>query len=233
MLVEITRINKEEKIVVSSRDVAEQFEKEHSDILKSIHGYNRTEKDGTAKHVNGILDDFDSSVNTLEYFIPSEYKDASGKTNKEYLLTRDGFSLLAMGFTGEKALKFKIAYIKQFNAMENLLKGKLIEREKGIAVRQSLTKALQQSKEDERMHGHAYSTYTNCIYKVVFGMNAKQLREFYKIDKRDNLRDYFSEEELKAVQSMECLVSGLVDCGWDYDKVKSFIEQTNTKQLAG
>lgn len=61
------------------------------------------------------------------------------------------------------------------------------------------------------MHGHAYSTYTNCIYKVLFGMNAKQLREKYNVDKKDNLRDYFSEEDLRTVQSMECLVSGLVD----------------------
>ena len=45
-------------------------------------------------------------------------------------------------------------------------------------------------------------------------MNAKQLREKYGVDKKENLRDYLSEEDLRAVQSMECLVSGLVDCGW-------------------
>ena len=92
-------------------------------------------------------------------------------------------------------MKFKIAYIKQFNAMESQLVGKRIEREKGIAVRQSLTKALQQSTENDRMHGHAYSNYTNCIYKVIFGKNAKALREEYGIDKTDSLRDYFTTEE--------------------------------------
>lgn len=125
-------------------------------------------------------------------------------------------------------MKFKEAYIKQFNAMEQALRGKLVEREKGIAVRQALTKALQQSTEDARMHGHAYSTYTNCIYKVLFDMNANQLREKYGIQKRDNLRDCFSSEELRMIQSMECLVSGLVDCGWEYTQIKSFIEQNNT-----
>ena len=149
-----------------------------------------------------------------------------------YYLTRDGFTLLVMGYTGETAMKFKEAYIKQFNAMERTLQGKLIEREKGIAVRQSLTKALQQSTENERMHGHAYSTYTNCIYKVLFGMNARQLREKYGIDKKENLRDYLSEEDLRAVQSMECLVSGLVDCGWGYDQIKEFIQQNNSAKIA-
>ena len=116
--------------------------------------------------------------------------------------------------------------------MEELLKGKLIEREKGIAVRQSLTKALQQSAENERMHGHAYSTYTNCIYKVLFGKNAKQLREELGIGTNENLRDHLTLEELRAIQSMECLVSCLVDCGWGYEQVKDFIQQNNTMRIA-
>lgn len=145
-------------------------------------------------------------------------------------MTRDGFTLLVMGYTGELAMKFKEGYIKQFNAMEAALRGKLIEREKGIAVRQALTKALKQSNEDNRMHGHAYSTYTNCIYKVLFGIDAARLREKFGIKKSDNLRDCFSPEELRAVQSMECLVSGLVDCGWEYSRVKEFILQNNAQR---
>lgn len=210
MLVEIKRISKMEMTVVSSLDVAETFEKRHSDVLRDIENLK-------------CSDEF-----TQRNFALSSYKDSSGKSNKEYLITRDGFTILVMGYTGEKAMRFKEAYIKQFNAMEKALQGKLIEREKGIAVRQSLTKALQQSIENERMQGHAYSTYTNCIYKVLFGKNAKQLREELGIGKKDNLRDYLSAEELKAIQSMECLVSGLVDCGWGYDQIKEFIQQNNT-----
>lgn len=215
MLVEVKKINKQEVTVVSSLDIAETFGKRHDHVIESIRSIER-------------------DLNTPEFsglFFESDYKASNGKKNPMYLMNRDGFTLLVMGFTGEKAMQFKLAYIKQFNAMENLLKGKLIEREKGIAVRQALTKSLQLSQENERMHGHAYSTYTNCIYKVLFGMNAKQLREKYGIGNKDNLRDLFSEEELKSVQSMESLVSGLVDCGWDYSKVKTFIEDTNTKHL--
>ena len=117
--------------------------------------------------------------------------------------------------------------------MEKVLIGKMKEREKGIAVRQALTNALQLSQENERMHGHAYSTYTNVIYKSIFGKNAKQLREEYGIGKNGNLRDCFSEEELKAVQSAEMLVSGLVDYGWGYEQIKAFINENSIKQLAG
>nr|DAY83156.1 MAG TPA: regulatory protein [Caudoviricetes sp.] len=212
MLVEVKRINKVEATVVSSLDVAETFEKNHRDVMESIRN-------------------IESNISTAEFsalFFLDSYKASNGKSNPMYLMTRDGFTLLVMGYTGEKAMRFKLAYIKQFNAMEKALQGKLIEREKGIAVRQSLTKALQQSAENERMHGHAYSTYTNCIYKVLLGKNAKQLRETLGIGTKDNLRDYLSAEELRAVQSMECLVSGLVDCGWGYDQIKEFIQQNNT-----
>ena len=128
-------------------------------------------------------------------------------------------------------MEFKEKYIELFNSMEKALNGKRLEREKGIAVRQALTKALQQSTEDERMHGHAYSTYTNCIYKALFNRNAKQIREENGLDNKANVRDLFNQEQLQAVKSMEMLVSGLVDCGWEYDKIKEFIQQNNTKRL--
>ena len=214
MLVEVKRISKMEMTVVSSLDVAETFGKRHDNVLKDIRELE-------------CSDDF-----RLLNFEESAYLNSQNKKQPMYYMTRDGFTILVMGYTGEKAMRFKEAYIKQFNAMEKALQGKLIEREKGIAVRQSLTKALQQSMENERMHGHAYSTYTNCIYKVLFDKNAKQLREELGIDKKENLRDYLSTEELKAIQSMECLVSGLIDCGWGYDEIKKFIQTTNTQRIA-
>lgn len=215
MLVEVMKFGREERAGCTSLDVAETFGKEHKNVLRDIRGL-------------GCSDEF----NRLN-FEPISYTDAMNRKQEAMVMTRDGFTLLVMGYTGELAMKFKEGYIKQFNAMETALRGKLIEREKGIAVRQALTKAFQQSNEDARMHGHAYSTYTNCIYKALFGMNASQLREKFNISKKENLRDRFSPEELRAVQSMECLVSGLVDCGWEYMQIKNFIEKNNSlRQLA-
>lgn len=165
-------------------------------------------------------------------FAESSYFNSQNKKQPMCVMTRDGFTLLVMGYTGEKAMKFKEAYIRQFNAMEKVLIGKMKEREKGIAVRQALTNAIQQSQENERMHGHSYSTYTNAIYKVLFGKNANQLRDEYGVGKKDNLRDMFSAEDLRAVQSMECLVSGLVDCGWGYDQIKNFISENSVQRFA-
>lgn len=164
-------------------------------------------------------------------FVLIDYIDSRNRKQPMYYITRDGFTLLVMGYTGEKAMRFKEAYIKQFNAMEKALIGKIKEREKGIAVRQALTKAIQQSGENDRMHGHAYSTYTDLIYKAVLGKSAKQLREEFGIGKQDNLRDLLSAEELAKVKSVEMVVSGLVDCGWGYDEIKAFIMSTERKLI--
>lgn len=215
MLVEIKTVNKEEVTVVTSLDVAETFGKEHKNVLADI---------------RNIQSDI-SSAEFSALFYEEAYTASNGKKNPMYYMNRDGFTLLVMGYTGEKAMQFKLAYIKQFNAMEKALIGKIKEREKGIAVRQALTKAIQQSGENDRMHGHAYSTYTDLIYKAVLGKSAKQLREEFGIGKQDNLRDLLSEEELAKVKSVEMVVSGLVDCGWGYDEIKAFIMNTERKLI--
>lgn len=216
MLVEIMKVNKEDVATVSSLDIAETFGKSHRHVLEDIR-----------RIFNTI-----SSAEFSALFYKSDYTGANGKKNPLYYMNRDGFTLLVMGYNGEKSMKFKLNYIKQFNEMEKALKEKITERVKGIAVRQALTLAIQESGENDRMHGHAYSTYTDLIYKVVLGNNAKQLREKYGIGKKDNLRDYLSSEELAKVKSVEMVVSGLVDCGWGYDEIKAFINNKAIKLIA-
>jgi Rha family phage regulatory protein len=112
--------NEEGKLVVSSREIANNFEKQHKEVIYAIEG--RKGSDRKYKN-NGLLNQLsESGISHLEkYFIKSQYV-SRGKEYTEYLLTRDGFTLLAMGFTGEKALKFKLAYIDKFNEMEQCLK---------------------------------------------------------------------------------------------------------------
>ena len=136
MLVEIKKMGKEEITATTSLDVAETFGKTHDKVMRDIREL-------------GCSEEFNAAN-----FGDISYTDSRGRDQKAKIMTRDGFTLLVMGYTGELAMKFKEAYIKQFNAMEIALRGKLIEREKGVAVRQALTKALQQSAENDRMHGH-------------------------------------------------------------------------------
>ena len=89
--------------VASSRDVAKRFGKEHKDVLRAI-------KSITAQNCA-----------VTQMFFKSEYTAGTGKKYPMYLMNRDGFSLLAMGFTGTKAYEWKVKYIQAFNAMEKQL----------------------------------------------------------------------------------------------------------------
>lgn len=95
------------QLVVSSRDIAIDFEKEHKNVIRDIE--NIIKEDG--------------SILSIPLFIETQYQHHQNKQwYKEYLLTRDGFSLLVMGFNGSKALKWKLKYIEAFNQMEQTLK---------------------------------------------------------------------------------------------------------------
>lgn len=114
---EIILSEKNGQVLASSREVAEKFGKTHGSILKTICGETRN-----GKHVNGLCDEILASGNPLtKYFIKSTYMNR-GKEYPEYLMTRDGFSLLAMGFTGKEAVEWKLKYIDAFNQMEDRLK---------------------------------------------------------------------------------------------------------------
>ena len=214
MVVETMMIGKIETIIVTSLDVAKTFGKEHNKVLRDVRELECSE---------GFR---------LSNFGQSSYVNSQNKKMPMYYMTKDGFTLLVMGYNGEKAMEFKEGYIRQFNEMEKLLTGKIRERDKGIVVRQAFTKAIQQSSENERMHGHAYSTYTDVIYKSIFGKNAKQLREEFGITKKESMRDYFSEEDLVKVQNAEMLVSALVGYGWGYNEIKEFILNKGINKIA-
>lgn len=106
-----------------------------------------------------------------------------------------------------------------------------VERAKGIAVRQALTKAIQQSGENDRMHNMAYSTYTDLVYRSLFGKTAKQFRDENGLTKKDTLRDLFSEEELSKIQNAEMLVSSLIGYGWGYGEIKEFVMNKSLNRI--
>ena len=91
------------QVLTDSRTVAATFGKQHKDVLRRIAALE-------------CPADFSE-----RNFAPAEYTDEQGKPRICYHITRDGFVLLVMGFTGKKAMAFKIKYIEAFNAMERAL----------------------------------------------------------------------------------------------------------------
>lgn len=91
------------QLVTNSRQVAEHFGKEHRHVLDAI----RKLKKGMPK------------IGQTPMFYETTYvNEQNGQTYPMYLMNRDGFSLLVMGFTGQKALEWKLKFLEAFNAME-------------------------------------------------------------------------------------------------------------------
>lgn len=89
--------------VASSRQIADNFEKRHDHVMRDI--------DAMKKDV----------PNFGEMFFETTVPDSYGREQRAYLMNRDGFTLLAMGFTGKAALEWKLKYIAAFNEMEKKL----------------------------------------------------------------------------------------------------------------
>lgn len=115
---------KNNQVVVSSRQVAEKFGKEHKHVLESIRQILVAENSATKFY----------QETTHEY---------RGQKFPEYLMNRDGFTLLAMGFTGKDALQWKMKYIAAFNEMEAKLNGRPVStlKEKEIEARLNNSRA--------------------------------------------------------------------------------------------
>ncbi|EFN2172509.1 Rha family transcriptional regulator, partial [Campylobacter coli] len=108
-----------DQVTTTSLDIAAVFNKRHDNIIAKIETFPK------------------DSFTDLN-FKASKYIDSTGRILPCYKITRDGFSLLVMGFTGEKAYKWKILFIKAFNEMEKRLRNIEYEKHDKLAFRQSL-----------------------------------------------------------------------------------------------
>ncbi|EPU0090193.1 Rha family transcriptional regulator [Campylobacter coli] len=159
--VEVNLNIKENKVFINSLDLAKVFNKNHRHILQTTK--NQPQNDFTESN-----------------FILSTYKDKKGELRPCYNLTRDGFSLLVMGFTGEKAYKWKIEFIKAFNEMEKRLKNLEQEKMQKLAFHQSLGYKSQLKQQKEH--------YENKIKALQYDLeNKKELSFKRKLSKEELL----------------------------------------------
>lgn len=148
------------KAVTTSLLVADKFGKRHDTILRAIRNIECPENF------------------RLHNFAESSYSNEQGKEQPMYVLTRDGFTFLAMGFTGKKAAAWKIQYLEAFNAMESALlrqqnlswqqarlDGKTARRELTDVVAQFVEYATAQGSHNSRLY---FQNITRMTYKALF-----------------------------------------------------------------
>ncbi len=110
-------LNYEGMPVISSRTVHKVFDKEHRNVLRDIREL--IERVERSEERTGSLDGLKSEPT---YFYQSTYVDKWNREKPEYLLTKDGFTLLVMGYDDDDTMDFKLTYIGRYNEMEKYIK---------------------------------------------------------------------------------------------------------------
>lgn len=200
------------KAFCSSRQVAEEFGKEHYNVLRDIENL-----------------DCSPEFNALN-FEGVTYKDAKGEKRPEYLMTKDGFTFLVMGYRGKKAARFKEAYIRRFNEMEQFIRSLQAAKMEFPAFTDAIMAA-----HDEPKHYH-FSNEINMIYRIVLGMDAKAFREKHGLTKGEVIRPYLTAEQIRAVETLQRADIGLIFAVPEYDqrkqKLAEFYGRLKLKRIA-
>ena len=155
-------IVKDDNTYTTSRKVAEIFGKQHAHVLREI--------EKLKPHCVGK---FTQSIFGLSY-----YRDKSGKKNKEFYLTKNGFILLTMGFSGQKALEFKIAYMNAFDQMQEIITKRLYGE--GVTLTELRKKVTCNYAKDLFFHDEGYVYLRSEVLKYLGYKNINQkARERY------------------------------------------------------
>ncbi|EAC1777155.1 phage regulatory protein [Campylobacter coli] len=162
--------NKDEQVFCTSLDVAKVFGKEHKNILRDI------------KNILNDLREIGDVQCKSNFELSFKVRKIQGFKGRErkypyYNLTRDGFSLLAMGFTGKEALQWKILFIDAFNEMERIIKNQYTPKLENYnkykipntPYKENIIKAIMQTEQNR-----------NCEFEELI---AYEIKEIYKDNK--------------------------------------------------
>lgn len=195
---------------VDSLFVAQAFEKEHFHVLRDIAKITDTK--------SGLSETF-----TASNFEPSSYKDKTGRKLPCYQMTRDGFTMLVMGYTGPKAMKFKELYIKRFNEMEKFIKT-LVSARQEFPLLTANIKLLHDTPKP-----YHFSNECDMLNRIVLGMTAKQFRLANGIENGKSIRPYLSKEQIDMLETLQKVDVGLLVAFPNYEDRKRHLEWYKTK----
>jgi len=197
---------------VDSLFVAQFFEKEHKNVLADIRKI--------LSPNSGLSEDF-GRLN----FLPTSYTDVWNRKQTAYAMTRDGFTMLVMGYTGQKAMRFKELYIRRFNEMEQFIKTLVTARKEFPLLTENI-KLLH-----ENPKPYHFSNECDMINRIVTGMSAKQFRQAHGLEKGTSIRPYLTDEHVRMMETLQKVDIGLLVAVPDYEQRKRHLEWYKMKLL--
>lgn len=145
------------------------------------------------------------------------YQDAKNECRPEYLITKDGFVFLVMGFTGKEAAVFKEKYIAAFNYMTEVLQSR-----NALKISYSpMVEAIREAHTDAKFYH--YSNELDMINKIVLGMTAKAYKLKHGLSEDCNIREHIQLEQLKMIDKLQVANAGLLVVGMNYKERKEHL----------
>lgn len=195
---------------VDSRYVAEYFEKRHDHVLRDISKITAPK--------SGLSEEF-----IKKNFIVDTYLDSTGRKLPCYQMTRDGFTMLVMGYTGTKAMHFKERYIKRFNEMESFIKTLVMARQEFPLLTDNI-KLLHDNPKP-----YHFSNECDMLNRIVIGMTAKQFRLANGIEKGKSIRPYLTKIQIDMLETLQKVDVGLLVAFPNYEDRKRHLEWYKAK----
>jgi len=192
---------------VDSLAVAKAFDKDHRNVLRDI---DKLECSDEFRALN---------------YEPTSYLSSQGHKKRCYNMTRDGFTFLAMGYTGKKAAAFKEAYIKRFNEMEEFIKCLLEARTDYPLLAENILLTHESPK-----HYH-FSNEADLLNRIVLGKTAKQVREENGLKSGTSIRPYLTKDQIEAIDKLQRVDIGLLVSTPDFQERKRYLEWYFMKKL--
>lgn len=192
--------------------VAQVFGKRHDHVVRDIAKITDPK--------SGLSKEF-----VLPNFGEISYKDSHGRKQKAYNMTRDGFTMLVMGYTGQKAMKFKEAYIRRFNEMESLIRT-LVDARTQFPL---LTENIKMLHENPRPYH--FSNECDMLNKLVLGMTAKQFKEANGLGDVKSIRPYLTADQIDMLETLQKVDIGLLISVPDLEQRKRHLELYMHKTL--
>ena len=185
--------------------VAKMFNKTHQHVLRDIAKITESK--------SGLSEEF-----RVHNFVKSSYKDSTGRKLPCYDMTRDGFTVLVMGYTGQRAMRFKETYIHRFNEMESFIRT-LVEARTQFPLLTENIKLLH-----ENPKPYHFSNECDMLNRLVLGMTAKQFRETNQLGDAKSIRPYLSPEQINMLDILQKVDIGLLISVPDFEQRKRFLE---------
>ena len=192
---------KSNNALVSSKVLAKVFEKDHKHVLDEIR---KTMENLTAEYV---------AVN----FKKKSYK-IRGKSYPMYLLTRKSFSLIAMGFTGKKALKFKVDYIDAFESMTSMIQTRLISKGGYRIMTSAIAKHIENNPK-------TFSKEADMLNNIILGMPANVFKELNGVV-NGQTRGAVAQDMLNKLDEAQRLNTHLIKSLLSFEERKNIIEKS-------